>query len=303
MSYVRSRIILFNILGMCFALLGYALFASALFGNFEGFKIEVEQFNPLDQVLIAIALAYFTYAVWKTVFFGMKIIKFVKTKSDEDIIANRFILAVYSLTLGGFVTPFMLTKIPNVDSQSTLNPRNEIAKVYTVNYVVGGAILIGSFFAFGASLNADFFSPTTQLASSIFLGITGAGMLLGLIGGIFFWRKNSNEAYAKNGFMKFIAGIFIVIVTVELLLKIVSAIITIIQAIADIFQSGRQNFLVSLLIWMQSMITIMYSFFLITICWATIKGIWSKEGVTMKEYAGLSKAQEKNGTVPSWKNN
>ncbi|WP_338971534.1 hypothetical protein [Spiroplasma endosymbiont of Panorpa germanica] len=287
---------------MFFALLSFGLLFTALFGNVEGFQIAMSDFQPFEQALLVFLVAYMFYQVWKTIFFGFTIIKFVKTKSDDDIIANRFMLAVYSLTLGGFLTPWMLTKIPNVESNSTLNPRNEIAKVYTKNYVIGGLILIGSYFAVGASLNVSLFADNnSQLVSYIVLGIAGAATFLGLIGGIFYWKKNSAEAYEKNGFMKFIAGIFIVIVTFELMIKIISAFLTIIQAIVDILNSNDRNFFMKLLIWMNSLITIMYSVFLIKICWATIKGIWSKDGVTMKEFAGLTNAEEKQGKTPEWK--
>ncbi|AXK51362.1 hypothetical protein [Spiroplasma alleghenense] len=302
MQAVRSRIIIYNYIGMFFSVFFLGLYITALFGNVEGFSLAMNDFTPVEQTLLVMVLAFLFYSLWKTIYFGMTIIKFVKTKSDEDIIANRFMLAVYSLTLGGFLTPWMLTKIPNVDSNSTLNPRNEIAKVYTKNYVIGGSIFIASYFAIAAALKVNVFATQdAQLASYIFLGITGAAIALGLVGGIFFWKKNSAEAYEKSGFMKFIAGIFIFIVTLELILKIISAILTIIDAIADIARSNDRNFLMKFLIWMNSLITIMYSIFLIKICWATIKGIWSKNGVTMKEFAGLTNAEEKQGRTPSWK--
>lgn len=299
---VRSLIYFFQIFGTIFAMLGltiYILFMAEIsraIGN-----------SPEAKATVSLILAILSYLAVKTLIACIIICRFVKNNSDEDILANRFIISALSLNLGGFCTPFLLTRLPNIPVKSTINPRLFLARSMGLNAIICAPIgLMAYFLSIGTGMNAlntteMFQNPANPYTLSVLI-ISSVITLFGAITCLLFFTKKGKEAFeTKKGFLgfltKIIAGIWLIIVTIELFLTMFFAIMRLMGAISDLIRAGSSDgFGKSIMIFMafiNLMLTMVYVIWLLQITASTIKGIWSPQGVVYGKYEALAKSEEK----------
>lgn len=295
----RGLIYVCQIFGMFFALISLAVYINYFGSISNGIGGDQAQ----GRALAAMILGFLTYLGWKTIYSGIVIIRFVKNSSDEDVLANRFVLAALSLNLGGFMTPFILTAMPNIPVRSSINPRWFLSRTMGVISVVGAPVSLLVFFL--AALTGDN-ALTMEALFDKNLGANGIaiGMLLGQIlvtcfGAItvsFFYQKTAQDTFSgqKNGirtFMRIIATIWLIVTTIELFFVLFFAIMRIFGALADVLNatSNRSGPLILLWLVMRFFMTvIMMGYYIFTIN-KTMVGIWSEEGITYGHYEGYAK--------------
>lgn len=262
-------------------------------------KINPQQLDQPKQVLLSLGYATMGYMFWKTIISAVIILRFVKKSTDEELVANRYILASLSLNLGGFLTPWILTSLPNVTTQSTIKPKWFLSRSFAIITTIGSAIFLGILFwqlkIIGP--NTNWFDQTKEWYWILLGFIIGNGVLLvvGLLAFILFFNKNSKERFEGNTFtsflMKTIAVFYLVIVTVELILLMIYSIL---RLIGNILNTARRvlqadNMFIGVLYLLFGLLStffqIYYVIFLTIMISQTIKGIWRKDGViTIKVY-------------------
>ncbi|ATZ16331.1 hypothetical protein JN01_0629 [Entomoplasma freundtii] len=302
---LRGMIVTFQVIGMVFALAGlvaYIVYFGDISNNISGDK------NVQGRALAAMILGLLTYLAWKTFYAGMIIIRFVRNSDDGEITANRFVLSALSLNLGGLLTPFILTRLPNVPVRSTINPRWFLSRSMGMIAVVGAPCFLLVFFL--SALNGgDSPLTTTQLfdknagAFGVTLGVLISQVVITLFAAItvaFYYQKNSHDLFTgpKNAlrtFMKIIAVIWLIVVTIELFILLFFAIVRIFGALADVLNtlSDRNRGPLMLfaavfnLMWTVAAMT----YYIYTIN-KTIVGIWSDEGVVYGHFSGFARLEK-----------
>jgi hypothetical protein len=107
-----------------------------------------------------------------------------------------------------------------------------------------------------------------------------------------------NSAYGNA--LRVIAGMWLVIITVELVLTLVGAVLRLVGVIMDVIEgwsqadSGFMAFLYVLASIFNIAITFLYTFYLVDMTVKTISGIWSRNGIQIPEYEPLAKGQQRN---------
>ncbi|AQU77632.1 hypothetical protein [Mycoplasma capricolum] len=301
-SSPRTQIKFFQWVGTIFAVIGMLI--SLYFLS----KIDVKALDQSKQVLLALGYAIMGYMFWKTIISAVIILRFVKKSTDEELVANRYILASLSLNLGGFLTPWVLTSLPNVTTQSTIKPKWFLSRSFAIITTIGSAIFLGVLFwqLKTISPNTNWFDQSKEWYWILVGFIIGNGVLLvvGLLAFILFFNKNSKERFEGNTFtsflMKTIAVFYLVIVTIELIVLMIYSILrligNIINTAARVLQAD--NALIGVLYFLFGLLTmffqIYYVIFLTMMISQTIKGIWRKDGViTFKVYDKLKEKEDK----------
>ncbi|TNJ31568.1 hypothetical protein FFR91_03655 [Mycoplasma mycoides subsp. mycoides] len=292
-SSPRTQIKVFQWVGTIFAVIGMLI--SLYFLN----KINVKALDQSKQVLLALGYAIMGYMFWKTIISAIIILRFVKKSTDEELVANRYILASLSLNLGGFLTPWVLTSLPNVTTQSTIKPKWFLSRSFAIITTIGSAIFLGILFWQLKTIepNTNWFDQTKEWYWILVGFIIGNGVLLvvGLLAFVLFFNKNSKERFKGNTFtsflMKTIDVFYLVIVTVELILLMIYSIL---RLIGNILNTARRvlqadNMFIGALYLLFGLLStffqIYYVIFLTIMISQTIKGIWRKDGViTIKVY-------------------
>ncbi|CBW54361.1 Conserved hypothetical protein, predicted transmembrane protein [Mycoplasma mycoides subsp. capri LC str. 95010] len=292
-SSPRTQIKVFQWVGTIFAVIGMLI--SLYFLS----KINPQQLDQPKQVLLSLGYATMGYMFWKTIISAVIILRFVRKSTDEELVANRYILASLSLNLGGFLTPWILTSLPNVTTQSTIKPKWFLSRSFAIITTIGSAIFLGILFwqlkTIGPNIN--WFDQTKEWYWILLGFIIGNGVLLvvGLLAFVLFFNKNSKERFEGNTFtsflMKTIAVFYLVIVTVELILLMIYSIL---RLIGNILNTARRvlqadNMFIGVLYLLFGLLStffqIYYVIFLTIMISQTIKGIWRKDGViTIKVY-------------------
>jgi len=314
-SFSRGWIIFLQVFGTVSAVVGLSVYI-AYFGQISDNILPSNQAQEA-KALTAMILAFMFYLTWKSIYAAVVIIRFVATSTDIELSNNRFVISALSLTLGGFVTPFILTSLPNINVQSTINPRWFISRHMGIISLVGGAIAISVFY--GAAMSAGSTGGIKLTGAELFDGSTAAGaisismlvvnILLVVFGAItialFYSPKSSltmltedNSAYGNA--LRVIAGMWLVIITVELVLTLVGAVLRLVGVIMDVIEgwsqadSGFMAFLYVLASIFNIAITFLYTFYLVDMTVKTISGIWSQNGIQIPEYEPLAKGQQRN---------
>ncbi|AUF83378.1 hypothetical protein CXP39_00975 [Mesoplasma syrphidae] len=293
----RGFIVFAQILGTVIAVIG--LIAAFYFINDQLKNLAVTDPNFVEsKILWSIVLAVCLYMVWKTIYTAIVICKFVKESDDQEIIANRYILAVLSLTLGGFLTPFVLTQFRNMETVSTVKPRWFLSRVLGLTMLVGGILGLGGFLlsaltgAFGATgiSFADILANTSGLVTFIILISLTA---LGAIGVLTFYGGNKQEIFDGNTtaskIMNSVAVMFLIVATLELVWLIIISIIRLLGAIADLFQKmGQESGFMKAFAIMWALANVVFTFYyvmmIVRISVECIAGIWARDGRVVIKY-------------------
>ncbi|ASZ09339.1 hypothetical protein CK556_03215 [Mesoplasma chauliocola] len=236
------------------------------------------------------------YFLWKSLYSAYVIISYLNSATDEEIIANRYILAVLSVGVGGIITPFILTSLPNIETESSLNPRAFLAKHLGFTMLIGFALFLVSFVSIALTSSGGYISFENLIATDTSYGLIGflaitisiVGFLIGTLGYGLFARKNSSQLMKEKnlqGYMMQVIGvIFTLIATVELIVLIIMSIIRLIMVVFNSirYMNRYEGFLkvfaimfafsrIGFEIWYVTWIVSMYS--------KIISGLWAKDQV------------------------
>ncbi|QHX36933.1 hypothetical protein [Spiroplasma sp. BIUS-1] len=242
--------------------------------------------------LIFSAVAFFSIT---NVFFCCYIINFLRKADDITLLNNRYIIALFSISIGGLFTPFVLAQMQNIQVQSTISPKFTISKGYGGNALVSGFAALAVYFGF--SLNGFgqgvFGNGAADMAV---VAIFGVILFWGVLNCLIFAMPSSQESWDKKGaaykFMNFIATINLIIATFTLVLQLISAVLSIISIFADMFDR-RRGFLGSLFNSMFAAYRIAMQLFIIYTINRIIKGIWAKgDQIYYQDYSKLAERQK-----------
>lgn len=262
--------------------------------------------NDNNRVLWAIIIGVEVYMLWKSIYSAFVIIRYMNKSTDEEILANRFIMSVLSMGVGGFVTPFILTSLPKQQSESTINPRAFLAKYLGFTMLVGFILFIGVLLIFTTTQGMNVSNVIETKAGLLALGIAIIGILIGFLGVALFSSKNAQtnmEEKNSLGFVMQVVGvIFSIIATVEMILIAVMAIMRLIAVIADSLRfvansDGIMKMFAIMILFSNLAFQAMYVSMIMKICGSIIQGLWTKEQViTIKQFQDVEQkeAEQKN---------
>ncbi|AGR41537.1 hypothetical protein [Spiroplasma taiwanense] len=235
--------------------------------------------------------ALISFILVGNIYYCSFIIHFVRTSDDATLINNRWIIALFSLSVGGFMTPYVLSQMPNIGVKSTIDPKFTISKGYGGNALIAGSLTIGLYFLM---LNALKLPVQFDLVSQIVWIAFGIIILWGAINLMLFATPNAKTTWENKkgiyGLMNFIAVINTIYATFILLIQIILSILSIISIIAEMFDR-RNGFFGAILTSMYGAMRIAMQLFIIYTINKTIKGLWSKQGEF--EYGVYSNLAEK----------
>ncbi|AHI53205.1 hypothetical protein [Spiroplasma culicicola] len=245
----------------------------------------------------------FEFALWSsvTMFFATMsiafqayIIHFIKTSDDVTFINNRYILVLFSLSVGGLFTPFILMSLPNINVKSSVTPKISISRGYGISAASSAGVAMLTFASVLTDGNGWDTLAANSTANIILWSVLGTILFWGLINIILFVGKNALVRYENsNGsraIMNFIAFFNLIFATIVLIWILIWSVLTILNAIASLFDRQR-GFFSSLFNFMYVSMIITRQLFIMYTAWHCIKGIWAKQGEF--EYNAYSKLSEK----------
>ena len=287
-KFVRFWVILSSIFGI--------LLVSIAAGLYFYYTAKVNQGDTSQAALQAKNIVISSYAqltstkiilfillIWslvKTLVCNIGLIHFAKNASDQEFLANKWSLAVLSLSIGGFFAPFMMTRLPNIQTNGTQNARITITKYFGASFCLSAlATILGMFL-----LQNDIPSANRVWAANgqdIFYGVIG-GMggiaLLAFITSAPFHSKNIVEQIntQQTGYKKYsiILTIYTVIATIELVLLLMASILRAFEAFARIGQNRGVMMFIAI---MNALFQLVATMFLMYIIITVIKGLWNKD--------------------------
>ncbi|WP_338984763.1 hypothetical protein [Spiroplasma endosymbiont of Diplazon laetatorius] len=228
------------------------------------------------------------------VFFCCYIINFLKKADDVTLLNNRYILALFSISIGGLFTPFVLAQMRNIPIESTISPKFTISKGYGGNSLVSGGLALVIYFALSQfSRKGAIFEA--GLADQIVVIVFGAILAWGVLNCLLFATPNAKATWDKKGFgyfiMNFVAVINLIIATIGLILQLINSVLSIISIFADMFDR-RRGFLGALFNATWAAYRIAMQLFIIYTINRIIKGIWSRaDKVQYQDYSRLAEKQ------------
>ena len=244
--------------------------------------------------------------VWmlaKTVVCNVGLIRYANL-SDEELCANKWALAVLSLSLGGFFAPFALTWLPNANETATKNARTTIVRYMGISWAIGGALTGIALLAIWGAI------PSTQQkwtgnSQSIFSAAVAVVFALGalslLLSFPFYGTKAEKAIQTETGAFKwfnFVTVAFCVIVTIELVIQIIVSLLKALEAFARIGNSSGVGRIFAIIYAFAQLVSTMFMIYLIS---RVIHGLWTNQGRTMtiNRYDRYAQAQEQRNTQSS----
>ncbi|QHX35757.1 hypothetical protein STIUS_v1c02020 [Spiroplasma sp. TIUS-1] len=287
LSQVRSMLKLFNIVGLIFSIvLTFGILASLNQATSMGEPENAAEFALIVTALIAMCSA--------NIYFTLIILNFVKNSSDDELIANRYILSVFSIGIQGIMTPFMLSNLPNMQTSNNnarMNPKFVIGKHYGMAGLVLSVITGGSLALYGQQFNV--LNDSNVLITFYVLGGIG---LVSLISLPLFWLKSSEESFVNKTGIYPVQIVFsiiaLVIATITVVWIMLLAVLRLLQTISNAV-NNRDNAFIFILSLMMVFLQFWYVQFIWTICISTLKGIWSSPNSDALEYKVYTKLDER----------
>ncbi|AEM68600.1 hypothetical protein [Mycoplasma putrefaciens] len=296
----RQWVVIAQIFGTFFGVLGLII------GIYYLEQIDYNRLQLEQKTWLAIGYAAIAHSLWRAIATAYIIIRFARTSTDDELVANRYVLSALSLNIGGFLTPWLLTSLPNRSTQSTINSKWFLARVFSVLTTVGFAIFLGVLVwqlnrATGGTI-ANAFNQSNAAKDSLlgFVIVAGVFVVIGLLTIILYFNKNSKERFEGDTFtasiMKFFAYFYIIITTIELIILMIVSIIrmlgNIARTLSRMFNSqGIQAFLIFIFGMLNIFLQVWYVIYLQIMISSTIRGIWRRDGIVSIKY--YDKLQEK----------
>ena len=227
-----------------------------------------------SQILLFIGLILTTLS---TIVCNIGLIRYASLP-DNQFLANKWSLAVLSLSIGGFLAPWFLIHLPNVDTKATKNARVTIVKYMGTSWYLGclfaglGLIILKTLVPVG---NRTWASN----GPAIFWGVTGGllalGSILVAITVPFYGDRVEHIIATKSSGYRYyqtVATIFTFIVTIMLVISIITAILRVLSEFSRAFQA--QNGIETFFLVISALLQAVYTAFLIYMIIAVIKGLW-----------------------------
>ncbi|AJM72029.1 hypothetical protein [Mycoplasma yeatsii] len=257
-------------------------------------KMDYSKIIPEYKLGIPILFAIVTYSLWRTIATAFVIVRFLKKSSDDEFISNRYILASLSLNVGGFLTPWLLTSLPNIQTESTIKPKWFLSRVFSVITSVGSIIFLSTLiWQLHKATNGDILSAFNQsnpfyVPTIVSISISVLFILIGLPTIILYYNKNSQEQFegdtSTSKAMRVFAYFYLILTTIELAFVMLASLLRLLGGLADLFKelssdSDPLKFFRVLFTLVRIILQIIYVLFLMRIIAETIRGIWQRDGI------------------------
>ncbi len=245
----------------------------------------------------SIKVLLFIFLIWssvKTLVCNIGLIRYASAP-DEEFIANKWALAVLSLSIGGFLAPFFLTHLPNTETKATKNARTTIVRYMGLSWALAGIVTLIAMFILKSMIPAANHDWTSGQEKNFYVAIgclAGLGVLAGLTCAPFFSKNVANTIKTRSEgyhFYNLIMTGYVVIVTIELIALLCYAIFNTFVSIARAINS--QNGFEAFFNILSAILNIVYTIYLMRIITAVIRGLWARETpgyITIKKYERLT---------------
>ncbi|WP_381415111.1 hypothetical protein NPX79_00070 [Spiroplasma endosymbiont of Anurida maritima] len=239
-------------------------------------QIIIRSYDELGGWKVTVLLfVVFTFSASIICNFGMA--KYAITSSDEELINNKWVLAVLSLSIGSIWTAFLITGLPNQSSKSTKNPRVLIVR-YLGGSWMAGAIMSLAFIAIVMAMlpeaSKQFTSASSEQNFTIVMAVLGVISAISLMFvGPFYSKNIINHLKAKGfigGYLRFISTVYAVIASFLMILQVISAFL-------QIFGGRNEGSNGGIFALMYLIARFAYFMMMMFIVGQILKGIWSKE--------------------------
>ncbi|WP_342252497.1 hypothetical protein [Spiroplasma endosymbiont of Amphibalanus improvisus] len=266
----------FGIIMMLFVLIFYV---NLLTGGSSWTNDGLLRFETMDD-LFSYRLAIILLLIWSTVntlICNTAVIMY-SMKDDATFIANKWTLAVLSISIGGMFTPFILIKLPNTPTSATKNARGTIVKVFGLSWAVSSIISIATIGGIYGSLSDQTFVGNQMNIFITLMTVFGVLALVNALSSSLFFLDYGNKQLAAgekgNGFVKAIAVVYTSIITVNLALQFLSSLFSMFSG----FNRGNNAFAN----FFNGMFQLTRSLFMMFLIFQVIKGLWVDRGNQMK---------------------
>ncbi|ASP27942.1 hypothetical protein SCORR_v1c01670 [Spiroplasma corruscae] len=294
MGSIRFMLVIANIFGIIAGVFGIGALIYLLQMTFkQGVSSEDLKniFDNIDAKYIPILFGFIGFVSIGNIYYCAFLINFIRKSDDDTLINNRWILAVFSLSVGGVFTPIVLAQMPNVNVKSTISPKFTISKGYGFNALIAPLGGLAFYLLFTKAINLGY--ELNQI-SIIFYSVIGLMMFWGVLNIMLFALPNSKEAWNKKGsqytFMNLVATINMIYATIILMIQIIISIWSIITIISDLV--GRRGNSMSFINALLAPLRIAMQLFIIFTIIKTIKGLWAKsDSFEYGVYTNLSEKQ------------
>ncbi|WHQ36654.1 hypothetical protein [Spiroplasma sp. SV19] len=226
-------------------------------------------------ILLVVIFSFFT-----TIICNIGLIRYAISSNDAELCANKWSLAVLSLSLGGFLAPFALTWLPDTDVKATKNARVTIVRYLGTAWLVSALVSIAAIMIFYNKATVKVWVGDSQRNFAIMMGVLAAVSVISLIfvPGFYSSRVVANMM-AETSFgkwLRFVSTIYTVLVTMMLIIQIITALLKLIEAFGRMFQKGQDGLSVfaNILNFTTTLIGTIFMVYLIT---KVIKGLWRRE--------------------------
>ncbi len=226
-------------------------------------------------ILLAVIFSFFT-----TIICNIGLIRYAIGSNDAELCANKWSLAVLSLSLGGFFAPFALTWLPDTDVKATKNARVVIVRYLGTAWLVSALVSIAAVMIFYNSATNKVWVGDSQRNFAIMMGVLAAVSVISLIlvPGFYSSRVVANMM-AETSFgkwLRFVSTIYTVLVTIMLIIQIITALLKLIESFGRMFQKGQNGLSIfaNILNFTSTLIGTIFMVYLIT---KVIKGLWRRE--------------------------
>ncbi|UWD34735.1 hypothetical protein NX779_02875 [Mycoplasma cottewii] len=255
-------------------------------------SLDYNTINPKYKLGVPLLFSILAYSLWRTIATAFVIVRFLKLATNEQVVSNRYILASLSLNLGGFFTPWLLTSLPNIETNSTIKPKWFLSRVFSVISLVGSTILLSTLvWQLHKVTNGDIlsaFNSTNEyyIPTVVLICIAILFILIGIPTIILYYNKNSKERFegdtSTGTAMRIFAYFYLVVTTVELIIFMCLSLLRLLGGfirLLDSFDRDRINPIKLIFALIYILMQFMYVLFLLRMIAQTIKGIWKRDGV------------------------
>ncbi|ALD66756.1 hypothetical protein [Spiroplasma cantharicola] len=290
-SSLRVLLLIGNWFGLFVGLLSAVVFGFYIAD--PNFANELSDGDETIKNLVPMIVSLVGFAIITNIFFCSFIINFLRKSDDITLLNNRYIIALFSISVGGLFTPFVLAQMQNIPIKSTVSPKFTISKGYGGNSLIAGSLALALYFGYSLISTKQIFNA--GLADQIVVGILSAIVCWGALNCLVFATPNSKAAWDKKGiaykFMNFIAIINLIFATFVLIWQLIAAVLTIFSIFADLFNKKR-GFFGALLSTTFAAYRIAIQLFIIYTINRIIKGIWAKgDTIEYQDYSRLAEKQ------------
>ncbi len=253
-------------------------FIKANIGSEQNNAFYIKDVNQLFSTGIIFLIILIMFMLVKSIIFSSKLIMYMRKATDEEIENNKWLLALLSLSIGGFIIPFLFTRIRNTTSVGNQNAKVVLSKIYSTTGLVGS---IFSFIAIAGSfylINNHSSVVLSQLSKEMMItsvSLTLVILLFSAISMMVFFNKNIEtsikEKTSLGQFATILSYIFLIAVTINLVLQIIISILKLFEILTEQRNRGMLGIFELIL----KGIMIISTLYLISIIVEIIRGLWA----------------------------